>query len=201
MLTSISAMGIDYNGTSNGQSFAVQAGYTVAYVSSSTIKVHMSFTSSSGSGTSSFEQLTAWVLKNGSITAVLSQSGGSSYNLTGTQGQSIVIGVFAPYIVEAEGGQSLSDYTSVVGATKTGTSQVTLGPTTMTVTNFSFAGTSHIMTACSTDDLQSFSVSYGTVPGTSFKLITSLSESGSFTSNGQTTNSSVNLQVITVTAA
>ena len=195
-------MTVSYNGTSDGQAFYVSADYTVAYASATTLKVSVAYDTQASTSTVYAEQLTAWVLRNGTILAVYTPSAGSTgANLTGTTGQQFVLGVFAGFFAEANDGQSLVDYTSSSSVHSTGTSKVTLGPTTMTVTNYVSTGIDTISNTCTSDSLQSLSLSVGKPAGSGFDLITHLVESGSFTSGGTTTTGTVELQIESVTVA
>lgn len=192
LLTAFSAMTIQYSGTSNGQSINYTASYNVVYSSSSTIKVDVNYAAGSTS-----EALTAYILKtNGTIFAV-DEAG---YNITGTEGQDIVIGTFAGFIIEIDTSQSLPVYTSVSGIQDTGTSSVTIGSSTFSVTNYALSGPSVTVNTCSgSSDLTAFSLSVGTPSGSNYKLITTLNEAGSFTSDGTTSNVNFTMKVTSLT--
>ena len=192
LLTTFSAMTLQYNGSSNGQSFNGTSSYNVVYASASTIKVNVNYNAGSQS-----EALTAWILRsNGTFIAVDT----SGTNITGIAGQGIAEGTFAGFIIEIESGQSLSSLTSTSQFHSTGTSTVTLGPTKMTVTNYAANAFPMTVTTCTgSTSLTAFSLSAGTPPGTSFQLITSFREAGSSTFSGQTSSVNYVLAVTSVT--
>ncbi|MDG6909424.1 MAG: hypothetical protein JRN08_03555 [Nitrososphaerota archaeon] len=190
---SLSAMEVQWNGTSNGTPYNLEASYRVIYADTSagmtTYKVEIDYYSSNGAP----ENGTAWVQSNGNVTAV----DFNGYNETGSMASSILVGLMTPFTVES----SYVGYIEVYTGTyfhSSGTSTVTVGPTTMTVTNYQANNLPETYTECGyTGTLNSFSMSYGTVPGTSISLVTYLNFSG--TSNGD--SGDFTLRVVSVTKA
>lgn len=198
LLDAFSAMTVTYNGTSNGQSFSEQGSYAVVYSSATTIKVTITTTFQTSSSSSGSETLTAWILKNDTVVAI-DEAG---YNLTGSEGQTVMTGLFAGFVFEVDAGQSLGSYTSSSFATKTGTSQVTLGGHTFTVTDYALSGSTQTISICgSSDTYTKFDLSVGTPSGTNYPLITSFSEAGTFNDNGQATTESASVQITALTIA
>ncbi|MDA4122371.1 MAG: hypothetical protein OK456_04225 [Thaumarchaeota archaeon] len=198
LLETFSAMRVDYNGTSNGTSFSEQGSYAVVYSSATTIKVTITTTFQTSSSSSGTETLTAWILKNDTVVAI-DEAG---FNLTGSEGQTVMTGLFGGFVFEVDAGQSLGSYTSSSFATKTGTSQVTLGGHTFTVTDYALSGSSQTLNICgSSDSYTKFTLAVGTPSGTNYPLITSFSEAGTFTDNGQVTTEAVIVQITSLTIA
>lgn len=166
-------MSVDINGTSGSNSINATASYNVVYVSSTTIKVDVNYQSSAAT-----EALTVWVGLNGTIVGV--NAFGS--NLTGTEGSDLTVGLFFAFVIEADTSTSVPYFNASSQWESVGTSQVTLGPTTMTVTNYQFSSYPVTITSCGgqSETFTGFSVSIGTPPGTSYQLITKLYEAGTF---------------------
>lgn len=187
-------MEVSYNGSSNGQSFSSLTSYSTVYTSASTIKVNVSY-SSAGTNASYL----VWIQKSGTVLA----ADFSGYNITGSQAQGIVTGIFSGFFIMNTQSQVYSSLLSSSYFRSAGTSQVTLGPTTMTVTNYVAANTPETFTDCNGDTttLQTFALSAGTPSGTSYSLLTYLNESGSTTSSGQTNTFDFTLKIVSLTTA
>lgn len=186
-------MTLQYSGTANGQSINYTASYNVLYATSSTIKVNLTYSSSSGT-----ESITAWLSTSGTVIAAEEDG----YNLTGSEASGMVVGLFAGFVVEVEAGQSIPYYSSTSQWESTGTSTVTIGTTGFTVTNYQFSSYPVTVTTCSgTSTLTAFSLSIGTPPGTTYQVVTTLNEAGSTTVNGQTENFDFTLTLTSLTVS
>jgi hypothetical protein len=194
LITTFPSMEVTYNGTSGGSTYSETSSYSTIYVSSTTIKMAVNYTASG----QSVEYL-LWMLKDG--TAVAADVSG--YNITGSSAQSIVTGAFTSFFLLQSEGQTYSSILSSGYFHSTGTSSVTLGPTKMTVTNYGATTLPETYTDCNGDTttLQTFSLSLGTPPGTSYSLLTYLNSSGTDTSGGQTTSFDYTLRIVSLTTA
>ena len=187
-----SAMEIVWNGTSSGSSYNFTGSYQVVSAVSSggvtTYKVDITY----NSGTTT-ETGTAWLQSNGNVIAV----DAFGQNLTGSSAGSLLIAVMAPFLAES----SFSNQAFLYQGSffhSTGTSSVTLGPTTMQVTNYAANSLPETYTECGyTGTLDAFTAQVGTVPGTNLTLVTFLYLSG--TENGKP--GSFTLRVASVTKA
>ena len=189
---SLSGMQVQYNGTSNGSSYNVVSSYNVIYASTSggvtTYKVFISFNDGS-----SATNATAWVQSNGNVVAL----DFAGYNETGSMAGAALVGLMTPFTLEANYLGYIQVYTGTFYHSA-GTSSVTLGTTTMTVTNYQANSLPETFSECGyTGTLDQFAMSVGTDPGTSFTLVTYLHISG--TSDG--TTGTFDIRVVSVTKA
>jgi hypothetical protein len=166
----------------------------VIYRSATTIKVNNSF----NSGTTS-EQMTLWILKNGTALAV----NFAGQNLTGIEANGFITGAFAGFYEEIDIGQQQSFY---AGSSQyfhsTGTSSVTIGSNKVTVTNYALNSLPETVNSCGTISTYSaFTLSIGTPSGTSFPIVTNMHFVGTSTVNGSPNNFDVSIQVTAFTVA
>ena len=187
-------MSLNYNGTSGGESFGFTESYSTIYVSSTTYKVNLTF---AGSGQDT--TMTMWVLKDGTVLAVNT----AGQNLTGTMAEGIATGIFAGFLAEINAGDQLRTFTSASYFHSTGTSSVTLGPTTMTVTNYAANSLPMTVAYCEgSTTLTNYSLSVGTPPGTNIQLITLEHFAGTTTdSTGKTTSIDFTLEITSLKLA
>jgi hypothetical protein len=155
----------------NGQTDTVTASYTVVYHSSTTYKVMLTESANGQSEPAS----TVYILNNGTAIAV-DEAG---YNFTGSTLSSIlpegVAGLFAGFSEEIAFGNQLSTYTSSSYFKATGTSTVTIGPSTFTVTNYVANSLPENLSSCGVSEtLTAYSMSIGTPTGSSYPLVTSM---------------------------
>lgn len=202
-------MTLEYNGTtstsgSTAQSFNVTESYNTVYVSSTTYKIDMNIVETSASGGESIAY-TVWILKNGTISAIYySVEGTTGFNLTGSEAQSSGVGAFAGFIAQIEASQELNIYTASNYFHSTGTSSVTIGPTTMTVTNYAANTLPVTVNNCNgtSTTLTAYALSVGTPPSASAPLVTYEHFAGTTTeSNGQIETFNVVIQVTSITLA
>lgn len=189
---SLKGMEIVYNGTDNGNSYNLDSQYTVIYADTSagvtTYKVYISFNDGS-----SVANATAWVQSNGNVLALEI----AGFNETGAVAGEALVSFMSAFTLESNYLGYVEVYTGS-SFHSTGTSTVTLGPTTMTVTNYQANSLPETYTECGyTGSLTDFAMSVGTVPGTSITLVTNLHVSG--TSNGDTGD--FDIRVVSVTKA
>ena len=147
-------------------------------------------------GEESNQTVTAWLQSDGTVTAV----GISGYNLTGSQAGAVFAGFMAPFSAELTSANQLETYTSSASFHVINQTSVTLGPTTVSVTNY---GANQLPTTIETCDgkftLTGYSYQTGTVPGSDTKLVTRQSFQGtSITSAGTTTFDST-IRVLSIT--
>ena len=189
---SLKGMEVVYNGTDSNGSYNLDSKYTVIYADTSggvtTYKVFIDF----NDGTAD-ENATAWVQSNGNVLAV--DIGG--FNITGSTAGQTLVGFMAGFTLESTYLNTLEVYTGSYFHS-TGTSTVTLGSTTMTVTNYQANSLPETYSECGyTGTINDFAMSVGTVPGTSVTLVTHLHING--TENGDTSDFSI--RVVSVTKA
>jgi hypothetical protein len=210
LLTAYSSMTVQLNGTSSSSTSTASGGanitesYVTDYVSSTTYKITLSFSESSASSSGVSGSYTLWVLKNGTVTAAAISIGGNSQNLTGSEANEIVVGVFAGFITDVAANANLGAYTSSSYFHSTGSSSVTIGTTTMTVTNYAAITLPVTITNCdgSTTNLTAYALSVGTPPGAKGPLVTYAHFAGTTTqTDGSMTTFNEVIQVTSFTLA
>ena len=200
-------MTVTFNGTSTSSgstatSSSITESYTTNYVSSTTYKITLSFTESSSSSTGVNGSYTIYILKNGTILAADISFSGQNENLTGSEAQSIGVGIFSGFITQIEANNNLGAYTSSNFFHSAGTSSVTIGSTRMTVTNYVANTLPETVTNCdgTTTSLTAYALSVGTPPGASSPLLTYGHFAGSTTeANGTTSTFNEVIQVTSIT--
>ena len=214
LLSVYSAMSLQYNETSSSSSsststpssvnFTLAESFSTVYVSSTTYKINMNFSETTGGQTDN-AGYTVWVLKSGTIVAVYVPSAGPVYgNTTGAQAAAQGPAIFAGFIAQVEANQALGTYTDQSYFHSTGTSSVAIGPTKVTVTNYVADSLPETMNFCdgSSSTLTSYALSVGTPPGASGPLVTyELFGGSSVGANGQTSTFEQVIQVTSVTLA
>ena len=165
--------------------------YTVASVSSTTYTVNMQYVANKT------RQFTAWLLKNGTTLAISSPKG----NITGAQASSEVQEYFGDVAAVLGFVQDQSAYSNLFHAN--GTSTVTIGTNTFTVTNYVANALPETIQRCNgeTTTITAYSLSEGTPSGSSYELPTYVDVAGSTTSNGVTTPFGFTVQITAFTAA
>lgn len=153
--------------------------YSVQSVTSTTYRVAGDF---AGNPSVTF---TAWLLKNGTTLAV--NLNHSSSNMTGTMAANLVQGYFGELAAVQGFVQEQSIYSNLFRSN--GTSTVTIGTNTFTVTNYTAYALPETIQLCTgeTDSLTAYSLSEGTPSGSSYELPVYVSIAGSSTSNGSAT--------------
>jgi hypothetical protein len=187
-------MELKYNLTSGTTQSNLTESYTRLYASATTYKVTVT-TTSNGQSTPAE---TAWILKDGTVLAI----NVAGQNLTGTIAQTMIVGVFAGFSAEVQAGNQLSTYTANQFFQSTGTSSVTIGSSTFTVTNYKANTLPETITDCltgSTTNLTAYKLSVGTPTGTSYKVVTYMQLAGSSTVNGQPTSFNYVIQIVSLT--
>jgi hypothetical protein len=194
LLSSYSAMTIAYSGTYNGTSGPTPINYTASYnvvsSNSSGIEVNLSYKS-----TNTTESIAALISTNGTVLSV-SVNG---QTIPSQYASSMVVGLFAGFIIEIQNAQSISVFTGSQFHS-TGTSQVTIGSVSFTVTNYAANSLPVSFSYCGGSDvLTSFKMSIGTPSGASVPVVTYMNFVGTSTSNGQTSSVNFTLQVTALT--
>jgi hypothetical protein len=194
LLSAFSALELQFNGTSNGQTSSITESYSVVYASATTFKVNLNF-----QGNGENENSTAYILRNGTTIAI-SEAG---YNLTSSISADMTVGLFAGFSAEIQAANQLPTYTSNQYFKSTGTSSVTLGTNTFKVTNYVANTLPQTITPCngSPSTLTAFNLSVGTPSGSSTKLVTYLSISGTETVAGAAQSYSETITVTSLTVA
>jgi len=151
----------------NGQTQTVTASYTVVYHSKTTFKVNITETDNG----QPLPSMAVYILNNGTAIA-LDEAG---FNFTGSTLSSEIVSIFAPFETEISFGDQLSTYTSSSYFHSTGTSTVTIGPSTFTVTNYVANGLPESLSSCGiSETVTAYSLSVGTPPGSTYPLVTSM---------------------------
>jgi len=184
-----SAMTVQYG--SDGQTGT--SSYTV--LSSNSTSYQVGITISSGLTN---ESGTGWFLKNGgAATQMTITSGGQTQTYTGQLAQEFAPALMAAFLIQVEENSQISALTSTSFVHSTGTTAVTLGPTKMTVTNYTAITNPFTYSYCGTNStVSNLVVSAGTVPGTKFQIVTYIAET--ITSGNSTTSISLAIESITV---
>jgi len=165
--------------------------YSVAYVSSTTYKVDGDYV------TSRSHPFTAWLLKNGTALAVDLGQG----NDTGAQAASDVQTYFGEFAVVQGYLQEQSIYSNLFRSN--GTSNVTIGTQTFTVTNYVALTLPETIQLCNgeSDTLTAYNLSEGTPSGSTLELPTYTHIVGTSTLNGTTTPFGFTVQITAFTVA
>jgi hypothetical protein len=189
----IQGNGSSGSSTSSTGSFNFSESYTTNYASSTTYKV----TVTEGSGAQN-EVTTVWVLKNGTALAIAIT--GDPQNITGSEAQEFIVGVFAGFTVQVQADAELTYYTNTGFFHSTGTSTVSIGPTSVKVTNYAANTLPETVDECGqTTTLTAFTLSVGTPSGASSPLVTYEHIAGSDVVDGTTNTFSEVLQVTSIT--
>jgi hypothetical protein len=203
------SMNITESGTTSSSTSTPTQGnfsesYTTDYVSSTTYKVTLSFTASSTGSTATSLTYVAYILKDGTLSALEISVSGQNENLTGSEVSGEAAGIFAGFILQIQYASNLGALTSVAQFHSTGTSSVTIGSNTFKVTNYAANSLPETITNCdgSTSNLSAFSLAVGTPSGATIPLITSAHINETTTeANGSTETSDVTIQVTAFTLA
>jgi hypothetical protein len=188
-------MKLQYNITSGTTTTGLTEAFNRVYASSTTYKINLSELEAGHNTTT-----TAWILKNGTALAI--DEAGT--NLTGSLANEMVVGLFAGFSAEVQAGNQLSTYTATQYFHSTGTSSVTIGSSTFTVTNYAANTLPQTITDCltgATTNLTAYKLSVGTPAGTSYKVVTYMQLAGSSTVNGQPSSFNYVIQIVSLTVA
>jgi hypothetical protein len=142
-------------------------------------------------------QFTAWFLKNGTTLAISTSKG----NITGAQASSDVQEYFGDVASVLGFVQDQSLYSNLFHSN--GTSTVTIGTQTFTVTNYITNTLPETIQRCNgeTTLLTAYNVSEGTPSGSTYQLLTYARMSGSTTADGTKTPFSFTIQVTAFSVA
>jgi len=163
--------------------------YSVVYVTSTTYKVDLTYT------TTKSHQYTAWLLKNGTALAVYN----GKANDTEAQAASDVQNYFGEFASVNGFVQEQSIYSNLFRPN--GNSSVTISGQTFTVTNYVANTLPETIQLCNgeTDVLTAYNLSEGTPSGSTFELPTYVNVEGTATTNGTTTPVSFTIQITAFT--
>jgi hypothetical protein len=163
------------------------------YVTSTTYKVDLTYTATKS------HQFTAWLMKNGTALAIYNAQTG--VNETGSQASGDLQDNFGEFasIQGFLNGQSM--YSNLFRPN--GTSTMTIGTVTFTVTNYVANTLPETIQLCNgeTDTLTAYNLSEGTPSGASFELPAYVSIAGTSTKNGATTPISFTVKITAFTVA
>ncbi len=199
LVQAISAMTVEYNYTSGGQTY----NYTTSY--------HVLSTTSSGGLTSYKLYITSTVVSNSTmsynVTALLRSDGTAAwvdingYNDSSSYATFTLIGMMTPFTVEVTLASEISIYTSTQ-FTKTSTSTMTFGSTTMSVDTYQPITLPMTISECTfTQTLTQFLLEVGTVPGTTITLATLMHVVGTYQSGSTTSSEDFLVRVTSITKA
>ena len=200
LLNAYSAITQTYQGAVNGTASSFTASYQVLYVSSTTYKVNITYVLPSKA-----EMTTVWLLKDGTVIGL--EIKGYDFNDSASQTFQNYFGLWRTALGL---NQQIETYTSSSFLKSTGTSTVTLGPSTFTVTNYTATSLPETIPGCNGESLTvttagSFSV--GTpIGGSSYPLVIDFEIAGSEVTVGisgtpSTTTFSFTCQITSVTVA
>ena len=194
LLSAYSALTVKGSGSSSSSgstttSYNFSESYSTIYVSSTTYKISIQTTEGNTNLTE-----TVWVLKSGTAVAIDTEG----QNFTGSEAQEFIIGAFAGFELQLQADAQVSYYTNTGFFHSTGTSTVSIGPTSVKVTSYSANTLPETVSECGdVTTLTAFSLSVGTPQGASLPLVTSENISGSDSSG----NFSFSLNVSSITLA
>ncbi len=141
------------------------------------------------------ENLTAWVQANGTVNDVslLGQ------NITGSQGTDTFAGFMSAFTVELQEQANLTEFTSSPAFHIVNQTTVTLGPSTLSVTNYDETATPIAFSICASSmAIHNFVVQIGTLPGSSFTLVTYENLQASIQTSSGNANTGLILKVLSV---
>jgi hypothetical protein len=171
----------------------------VVYESPTTYKVSISYILPDKSGTA-----TVWLLKDGTVVALTLVG----HNITGASASAYFQTYFGLWETELVFEQQITSSTSFSFFHSTGTSTVTIGPSTFSVTNYTGNSLPETIPGCNGQSmtLTAGGFSLGTPGGSSYPLITYIDVDGSETPLGvsgtlSTTTYSITSQITSVTVA
>jgi hypothetical protein len=198
LLQAYSAMTVYGNGTSGGSTYNISASYNTVYHSSTTYKVAITLQEAGNS-----INYTVWVQNDGTVLAVGFSAGGFTQNLTGSEGQSAAAGAFAEFTLQIQADSLVNYYTNQGYFHTTGTSTVSIGPTSVKVTTYAANSLPETINDCNGDTttLTQYSFSVGTPQGSSVPLVVYEHFDGSDNVNGTVTNYDYVQQVTSITLA
>jgi len=188
-----SSLAISFEGTKNGNTHNLDFSYTVAYASPTTYKVNLNVVLNGKS-----RAYTLWDLRNGTVLALLLPNG---ENDTGYAASNTVLGYFSD--LETLDTIALQSNNPAYFHS-TGTSPVTIGTNSFTVTNYASNTTNETIQGCNNSGygtLSTYTTSLGTPSGSSFELVVSATFAGSLTDASGTTTFDYTYQVTAFTIA
>jgi hypothetical protein len=189
----IQGNGSSSTGSSTPSTYSYSESYMVNYVSASTYKVTITEAEAGQNLVA-----TTWILKNG--TAIAIDIAGE--NLTGSEASGMSVGLFSGFILQIQEDAQISLYTGQSFFHSTGTSTVTIGSTSVKVTNYAANTLPETISSCGTNTtLTAYSFAVGTPQGAGAPLVTYEHFAGSDIVNGQTTTFSYYSQVTAITVA
>jgi len=188
-----SSLAISFEGTKNGNTHNLDFSYTVAYASPTTYKVNLNVVLNGKS-----RAYTLWDLRNGTVLALLLPNG---ENDTGYAASNTVLGFFSG--LETLDTIALQTNNAAFFHS-TGTSPVTIGSNSFTVTNYTLNTTPETIQGCNgsgSATMSNATTSLGTPSGSSFELVVSATFEGSFTDASGTTTVDYTYQITALTVA
>ena len=195
MFAQYSEMAIHFNGTENGDSVDTSSDYQVVAMTSISHTVNVTLTSGGN-----IEHFTDYIFRNGTAAAVYYQG----QNYTGVSAFSLYFASMSTYLTGSAFGTAgiFGQLENTTYIQQTGTGTVTLGPTQVSVTDYSASTIPLIVNTCDTSaNFTKFYLQIGSVAGASLQLLTSLEMTGSFTSAGVSQSLDISLHVTSVTRA
>jgi len=165
------------------------------YASATTFKVILNF-----QGNGENMNSTAWILRSNGSAIAINEAG---TNVTGTFVSEMTIGLFAGFSAEISAAAQLPTYTDSQYFHSAGTSSVTLGTNTFTVTNYVANTLPQTITPCngSPSTLTNFSLSVGTPTGSNTRLVTDMQIAGTSSVGGVSQSYTTTIKVISLTVA
>jgi len=187
------SLAISFQGTTNNKALTLDFSYSVVYKSATTYKVSINVVLNGKS-----HPYTLWDLTNGTVLALLAPNG---VNSTGSAASNTVLGYFSDLeTLDTLGLQS----TNAAYFHSTGTSTVTIGTNSFTVTNYVANTTPETIQGCNNSgsgSLSNYSVNLGTPNGSSFELVVSATFAGSITDASGTRTFDITYQTTAFTIA
>jgi len=167
LLSAYSGLSMSFQEVISGTTSTVTASYTVVYHSHTTYKVQLT----EADNGNPIPAATVWILNNG--TAIALEEEGLNFTSSGVT--SSIAGIFAAFATEVSFGNQLSTYTSSSYFHSIGTTSVTIGPSTFTVTNYVANSLPENLATCGiSETLTAYSMSVGIPTGSTYPLVTSM---------------------------
>jgi len=179
----------------NGKAHNLTASYQVVYSSSTEYEINITVALPHRNYST-----TVWLLGNGTVASMTN----AGTNFTGAAANEYFQGIFSLWGTELAYAQQITTSTSYSYFSSTGTSTVTLGPSTFTVTNYTAKALPETISLCNgqSSTLTAGSFSVGTPSGSSYPLITYIDLAGSSAgASGTTTTYSFISRITSVTVA
>ena len=185
-------MGFGFVGTKNGSTHDLNLTYTVVYHTSTTYKVSLNYALNRASKTA-----TMWIFDNGTVLSLYAKG----ENYTGSTANNIVLNYFSD--LETLNIFALQASSDALYFHSTGNTTTQIGTNSFPVTEYGTNTSPEKIQGCGAESgvLNTYNVYLGTPTGSSLKLVTYASFSGSLTTASGTTTEDYTYQLTALTVS